>query len=168
VDLELRHCVSEGTLSELDLAHVSKCALGRQQLTSVVGVLIVVFDNHAPVPFMKLCLYLLRYLLTVAYFRLHEIHSTLILPLPLVCVRNNSTLVAALRIAWFIKPSTHQTICQRRHPLDCLVEVLSRSPTNIWCWCCDCGVSPLCQGSHFEALPFLTAFLNNCGIFPFA
>jgi hypothetical protein len=31
VDLELRHCVSEGTLSELDLAHVSKCALGRQQ-----------------------------------------------------------------------------------------------------------------------------------------
>ena len=32
VDLELRHCVSEGTLSELDLAHVSKCALGRQQV----------------------------------------------------------------------------------------------------------------------------------------
>jgi hypothetical protein len=32
VDLELRHCVSEGTLSELDLAHVSKCALGRQQI----------------------------------------------------------------------------------------------------------------------------------------
>jgi hypothetical protein len=31
VDLELRHCVSEGTLSELDLAHVCKCALGRQQ-----------------------------------------------------------------------------------------------------------------------------------------
>jgi hypothetical protein len=31
VDLELRLCVSEGTLSELDLAHVSKCALGRQQ-----------------------------------------------------------------------------------------------------------------------------------------
>jgi hypothetical protein len=30
VDLELRLCVSEGTLSELDLAHVSKCALGRQ------------------------------------------------------------------------------------------------------------------------------------------
>jgi hypothetical protein len=39
VDLELRHCVSEGTLSELDLAHVSKCALGRQQgaLTRVLG-----------------------------------------------------------------------------------------------------------------------------------
>jgi hypothetical protein len=32
VDLELRHCVSEGTLSELDLAHVCKCALGRQQI----------------------------------------------------------------------------------------------------------------------------------------
>jgi hypothetical protein len=27
----LRHCVSEGTLSEPDLAHVCKCALGRQQ-----------------------------------------------------------------------------------------------------------------------------------------
>jgi hypothetical protein len=105
--------------------------LPRLLLTSVVGVLIVVFDAHSLFPFMKLCLYLLRYLLTVAYFRLHEIHSTLILPLPLVCVRNNSTLVAALRIAWFIKPLTHQTICQRRHPLDRLVEVLSRSPTNI-------------------------------------
>jgi hypothetical protein len=32
VDLELRHCVSEGTLSELDLAHVGKCALGRQHV----------------------------------------------------------------------------------------------------------------------------------------
>jgi hypothetical protein len=64
-------------------------------LTTVVGVLIVVFDAHAPVPFMKLCLYVLRYLLTVAYFRRHEIHSTLIITLPLVCVRNNSTLVAA-------------------------------------------------------------------------
>ena len=64
-------------------------------LTSVVGVLIVVFDAHAPVPFMKLCLYLLRYLLTMAYFCLHEIHSSLIISLPLVCVRNNSTLVAA-------------------------------------------------------------------------
>jgi hypothetical protein len=31
VDLEPRHCVSEDTLSELDLAHVSKCVLGRQQ-----------------------------------------------------------------------------------------------------------------------------------------
>ena len=64
-------------------------------LTSGVGVVIVVFDAHAPVPFMKICLYLLHYLLTVAYFRLHEIHSTLILPLPLVCVCNNPTLVAA-------------------------------------------------------------------------
>ena len=31
VDLELRHYVSEGTLNELDLAHVNKCALRRQQ-----------------------------------------------------------------------------------------------------------------------------------------
>ena len=31
VDLEPRHYVSEGTLSEQDLAHASKCALGRQQ-----------------------------------------------------------------------------------------------------------------------------------------
>jgi hypothetical protein len=31
VDLEPRHCVSEDTLSELDLAHASKCVLGRQQ-----------------------------------------------------------------------------------------------------------------------------------------
>jgi hypothetical protein len=30
VDLEPRHCVSEDTLSELDLAHASKCVLGRQ------------------------------------------------------------------------------------------------------------------------------------------
>ena len=33
VGLELSHCVSKGTLSELDLAHVCKCALGRQQDT---------------------------------------------------------------------------------------------------------------------------------------
>ena len=111
-------------------------------LTSVVGLLIVVFDAHSPVPFMKLFLYLLHYLLTMAYFRLHEIHSTLILLLPLVCVRNNSTLVAAYRIAWFVKPLTQQTICQRRHPLGCLVDDCSRSPTNIWRWCCHCGVSP--------------------------
>ena len=38
VDLELRHCVSEGTLSELDLAHVSKCALGRQRVHLFYGV----------------------------------------------------------------------------------------------------------------------------------
>jgi hypothetical protein len=31
VGLEPRHCVSEDTLSELDLAHASKCVLGRQQ-----------------------------------------------------------------------------------------------------------------------------------------
>ena len=31
VDWEPRHCVSEDTLSEQDLAHVSKCVLGRQQ-----------------------------------------------------------------------------------------------------------------------------------------
>jgi hypothetical protein len=34
VDLEPRHCVSEDTLSELDLAHASKCVLGRQQAPS--------------------------------------------------------------------------------------------------------------------------------------
>jgi hypothetical protein len=43
VDLELRHCVSEGTLSELDLAHVSKCALGRQQ-----SPFRVLYGYHAP------------------------------------------------------------------------------------------------------------------------
>ena len=37
VELELRHCVSEGTLSELDLVHVCKCALGRQQAHQVVA-----------------------------------------------------------------------------------------------------------------------------------
>ena len=31
VDSEPRHCLSEDTLSELDLAHVSKCVLGQQQ-----------------------------------------------------------------------------------------------------------------------------------------
>jgi hypothetical protein len=31
VDLEPRLRVSEDTLSELDLAHISKCVLGRQQ-----------------------------------------------------------------------------------------------------------------------------------------
>jgi hypothetical protein len=102
-------------------------------LTSVVGVLIVVFDAHAPVPFMKLCLSLLHSQIRVAYSCLREPRSILILPLSLGCVRNNLTLVAALRIGWFIKPFTHQTICQRRHPLDRLVEVLSRSPTKIWC-----------------------------------
>jgi hypothetical protein len=39
VGLELRHCVSEGTLSELDLANVSKCALGQQQVGSVIPIL---------------------------------------------------------------------------------------------------------------------------------
>jgi hypothetical protein len=83
-------------------------------VTFGVGVMIVVFDPHASVPFGKFFLSLLHSLLTMAYSRLHEIHSTLILPLPLVCVRNNSTLVAALRIMWFIKHFTHQTICQWR------------------------------------------------------
>ena len=32
VGLEPRLCVSEDTLSELDLAHASKCVLGRQQV----------------------------------------------------------------------------------------------------------------------------------------
>jgi hypothetical protein len=41
VDLELRHCVSEGTLSELDLAHVSKCALGRQQVEGFLRIFLV-------------------------------------------------------------------------------------------------------------------------------
>jgi hypothetical protein len=38
VDLEPRHCVSEDTLSELDLAHASKCVLGRQQGPLVRGI----------------------------------------------------------------------------------------------------------------------------------
>jgi hypothetical protein len=38
VDLELRHCVSEVTLSELDLAHVSKCALERQQGLKLISI----------------------------------------------------------------------------------------------------------------------------------
>ena len=37
MDLELRLCVSEGTLSELDLAHVGKCALGRQHRVPMPG-----------------------------------------------------------------------------------------------------------------------------------
>jgi len=31
VDCEPRHCASKDTISELDLAHVCKCVLGRQQ-----------------------------------------------------------------------------------------------------------------------------------------
>jgi hypothetical protein len=79
-------------------------------LTSGVGVVIVVFHPCARVPILKLCLSLLHSLITVAYSRLRECRSTLILPHLLVCVRNNPTLVATLRILWFIKPFTHQTI----------------------------------------------------------
>jgi hypothetical protein len=49
VDLELRHCVSEGTLSELDLAHVSKCALGRQQWSQSNGAGDFEYDRRANV-----------------------------------------------------------------------------------------------------------------------
>jgi len=63
---------------------------------------------------------------------------------PSVCVSNNLTLVSSLRIGWFIKPFTHQTICQRRQPLRRLVEVYSRSLTNIWCQCRDWVVGPPC------------------------
>jgi hypothetical protein len=78
---------------------------------------IVVFHPWASVPILKLCLSLLHSLITVAYSRLHECRSTLTLTLPLVCVPNNPTLVATLRIGWFIKPFTHQTIFQWRKPL---------------------------------------------------
>jgi hypothetical protein len=137
-------------------------------LTSSVSVVIVVFDAHASFPFVKICLSLLYSQIRVANSRLRGLHSTLILPLPLVCVRNNPTLVVALRIGWFIKPFTHQTTFQWRKPLGRLVGVCSWSPTNIWCWCRDCGVSSPCHDSYFEAFPFLTAFPNNGGMFPFA
>jgi hypothetical protein len=102
--------------------------------------MIVVFEPLASVPFVNLFLSLLHSLIIVAYFRLREFRSTLILPLSLLCVRNNPTLFAALRIGWFIKPFTHQMICKRRQHLGRLVEVCSQSPTNIWCRCRDCGV----------------------------
>ena len=108
-------------------------------LTSGVGVVFVVFHPCAEVSTLKLCLSLLHSLMTMAYSRLRECCSTLTLPLPLVSVHNNSTLVPSPRIGWFIKPFTHQIICQRRQPWGRLVGVCSRSPTNIWCQFCDCG-----------------------------
>jgi hypothetical protein len=80
-------------------------------LTFGVGVVILVFKPRASVPFVKLCLSLLHSLITVAYSRLDELHSTLILFLTVVCLRNNPMLIAASRIGRFIKPLTHLTIC---------------------------------------------------------
>ena len=54
---------------------------------------------------------ILHSLITVAYSRLDELRSTLILFLTVVCVRNNPMLIAALRIGSFIRPFTHLTIC---------------------------------------------------------
>ena len=71
-------------------------------LTFGVGFVIMVFDPLASFPFVKICLWLLHSQIRVAYSHLRERHSTLILPLPLLCVHNNTTLVPALRIAWFI------------------------------------------------------------------
>ena len=137
-------------------------------LTFGVGVVIVVFHSRSMVPICKLCLSLLHSLITLACSRLSECRSNLILPLSLVCVRNNPTLVATLRIGWFIKPFTHQTIFQRRQSWGRLVEVCSLSPTNICCWCLDCGVWRPCPSSLYEALPLLIALLTNSGIFLFA
>ena len=80
-------------------------------LTFGVGVVIFVFESRASVPFVKLCVSLLHSLITVAYSRLDELRSTLILFLSVVCVRNNPMLIAASRIGRFIKPLTHLTIC---------------------------------------------------------
>jgi hypothetical protein len=80
-------------------------------LTFGVGVVILVFEPRASVPFVKLWLSLLHSLLTVAYSRLDELRSNLILFLIVVCVRNNPMLIAASRIGRFIKPLTHLTIC---------------------------------------------------------
>jgi hypothetical protein len=96
--------------------------------------------TRSMVPIFKLCLSLLHSLITVACSRLRECRSNLILPLFLVCACNNPTLVATLRIGWFVKPFTHQTIFQRRQSYGRLVKVFSLSPTNICCWCLDCGV----------------------------
>ena len=137
-------------------------------LTFGVAVVIVVFYPCSTVPIFKLCLSLLHSLITVAGSRLRECRSNLILPLSLVCMRNNPTLVATLRIGWFIKPFTHQTIFQRRQSWGRLVEVCSRSHTNICCWCLDCGVWRPCPDSLYEALPFIIAFPNKSGIFPHA
>ena len=80
-------------------------------LTFGVGVVIFVFEPRASVPFVKLCLSLLHSLITVAYSRLDELRSSLILFLTVVCVRNNAMLIASLRIGSFIRPFTHLTIC---------------------------------------------------------
>jgi hypothetical protein len=80
-------------------------------LTFGVGVVILVFEPRAFVPFVKLCLSLLHSLITVAYSRLDELRSTLILFLTVVCVPNNPMLIPALRIGSFIRPFTHLTIC---------------------------------------------------------
>jgi hypothetical protein len=98
-------------------------------LTFGVGFVIVVFDPHASFSFVKICLWLLHSQIRVAYSHLCELHSTLILPLPLLCVRNNPTLVPALRIEWFIKPFTHQTNYQRRQSWGWFREVCSRFPS---------------------------------------
>jgi len=92
-------------------------------ISSGVVVVIVVVDPRPFVPVVNLCLFLLHSLITVAYSRLREFYSTSILALLLVCVRNNPTLVATLRIWWFMKPFTYQTIFQWRSPLGGLVEV---------------------------------------------
>jgi hypothetical protein len=91
-----------------------------------------VFHPCASVPILNVCLSLLHSLITMAYYRLGECRSTLILPHLLVCVHNNPTLVATLRIGWFINPFTHQTIFQWRKPLGCLVDVCSGYPSNIF------------------------------------
>jgi hypothetical protein len=74
-------------------------------LTFGVGVVILVFEPCASLPFVKLCLSLLHSLIIVAYSRLDELRSTLILFLTVVCARNNSMLIVALRIGSFIIPS---------------------------------------------------------------
>jgi hypothetical protein len=96
--------------------------------------------TRSMVAIFKLCLSLLHSLITVACSCLRECRSNLILPLSLVCARNNPTLVATLRIGCFVKPFTHQTIFQWRQCCGRLVDVFSLSPTNICCWCLDCGV----------------------------
>jgi len=114
-----------------------------------------VFDPRTSIPFVKLYLALTAFsLITLTYSHLSEFRSTLILHLALLCVRNNPTLVAALRIQWFIKPITYQAIFQRRQTLGLLVKVYSWSATNIWCQCHDCGVWLPCLGSLCEAFPF--------------
>jgi len=91
----------------------------------------------------------------VAYSRLSEFCSTLILLLLVLCVSNIPTLVLTLRIGWFIKPFTDQTIFQRTQPLGCFVEVFSRSPTNIWCHCLIVVFDPR------ASVPFVKLFLSH-------